>query len=415
MKLKFIASAVLTAVLSIGVAGSVSASDTASGNQPTIEAKETDDSLSLRFGQNLFLSGLNISDTSATNGIIFSAGNQLSLKNKSEYAFVAGNIIEYSSTTERDLFAAGNVINITKDAKVGRDAFVTGNSVTVSADLPSNFAAAANTVTLRDIKIDGNVDLSVDHVVFEGKVEITGKLSINEDADITGLGNVTYAELEKYEIVEYTITSAEIWVGRLFAISGLFITIAVVMALFPAMDKRVAKELNLMQFGKDLVIGFVTLLGVPFIIIFLLISFFAAPAGLVLLAVYLVMLYLAQGFTGLYLGKVIFEQLFKGKMNRFIEALVGIVLVVLLSMLSPLVSLLTIILGLGLIMQSIKPNRKKSLHKPTTGHPSDEEIEEAEVTTIAQTESKTNSEKSKAKSSTKSKTISEDTSVKEEE
>lgn len=233
---------------------------------------------------------------------------------------------------------------------------------------------------MRDVKIDGNVDLAVEYVAFEGKVEITGKLSFNEDADVVGLSNATYHELEKYEVVEYNITSAEIWTARLLSIIGLFITVVVVMALFPATDKRVKKELTLVQFGKDLVIGLITLIGIPFITIFLLISFFAAPAGLVLLAVYLVMLYLSQGFAGLYLGKVIFEQLFKGKMNKFIEALVGIVIILLLSMLSPLVNVLAIILGLGLIMQSIKPNRQKSNQKPSRQTPPDEElIEEAEV------------------------------------
>lgn len=379
MKLKIFAGAALALVLGFSGAGSASAAES-TATQPTISVQDTEDTAILRFGQNLFLAGNNLIDSTTTNGIVFSAGNQLSLKSKSEYAFVAGNIIDFNATTEKDLFVAGNIINVNEDAKIGRDTFAAGNAVTVTADLPGNLAVTSNKLTLRDVKIDGNVDLAVEYVAFEGKVEITGKLSFNEDADVVGLSNATYHELEKYEVVEYNITSAEIWTARLLSIIGLFITIVVVMALFPATDKRVKKELTLVQFGKDLVIGLITLIGIPFITIFLLISFFAAPAGLVLLAIYLVMLYLSQGFAGLYLGKVIFEQFFKGKMNKFIEALVGIVIILLLSMLSPLVNVLATILGLGLIMQSIKPNRQKSNQKPSRQTPPDEGlIEEAEI------------------------------------
>lgn len=393
------------AVLGLGVASPTFATDIASttdARQSTLEVKETDDSGILRFGQNLFIAGNNLSDASATKGIIFSAGNQLTLQNKSEYAFTAGNLVDISATTEKDLFAAGNAVKITNNAKIGRDAFIAGNSVTVEADLPGNLAVTADTLTLRNVKIAGNVDLAVSHVIFEGKVEITGKLSFNEDADVSGLSNATYAEIEKYEVVEYTITSAEIWTGRILSIIGLFITIVIIMAMFPAMDKRVKQELSLAQFGKDLVIGIVTLFGVPFIILFLLISFFAAPAGLVLLAVYIVMLYLAQGFTGLYLGKVIFEQLFKGKMNKFIEALVGIAIIILLGIISPLINLLAIILGLGLFMQSIKPDRKNSRKKSSQKHPSNpEDIEEAQIAETKSTKDSETTKTSAKKSSTK--------------
>ena len=88
------------------------------------EVDESNENVRLWMGKNLFIAGNNIkAETNATEGLMFAMGNNLSFGSKSEYGFVAGNIIKYSGATTRDLFIAGNYITLQSDAKIGRDTY----------------------------------------------------------------------------------------------------------------------------------------------------------------------------------------------------------------------------------------------------------------------------------------------------
>ncbi len=344
-------------------------------NTPT--SLDNDVEAELFLGHNLFLAGNNINGRGLVNGLLFSAGNQLDLEHDSEYAFLAGNNIIFEGATQKDLFAAGNNINIV--GQVGRDAFIAGNTISVLKDLPGDLYVTGSRLVLKDIEIAGNANLSVEQLIIEGNVEVTGKLSLNEDAGVTGMSSLKYGELERYEVVDYEYSTADYWLGRLISITGLFIAFAIILAMFPRINQKITKELNVSQFGKDLLIGMCTLLFTPFIVVFLLMSLVGAPAGIVLLGIYVITIYLAQGFSGLYLGKFIIEKLLKVKLNGFAEALLGIVLLGLLAMIPGIgwvIGLISLLLGLGLFMQCIKPKRdKKTPHAPVVFAP----IAEAET------------------------------------
>lgn len=372
MKIKIIFAALAAALLGGSLVAPVSAtesslSDNASSiilpsDSGTFAIAEDDDSATFRMGRNLFFFGNNVFGKADTNGLLFSFGNKVSLKGKSDYAFIAGNSVTYNSETAKDLFVAGNIITISAPGKVGRDVFATGNQINVrDIDLPHDFAAGANQVTFHNVKIAGDVNLDVASVVFDGSVEIAGKLIVNSGADITGWGNVTYSELEKYENIDVEPTATEILVGKLISIASLFLAMVLAIALFPDIKQRVENQLSVAQFGKNLVIGLCVLVFIPILSIFLLMSFIGAPVGIILIALYSIMVYLSQGFSGLWLGKLILEKGFNFNANAFIEALFGIVIIVALSALpgvSALTWMLSTLLGLGLILQSVDPRSK---------------------------------------------------------
>lgn len=356
-----------------------------------ITENETNDLASIRFGRNLLVAGNNVIDESTVKGLLFSFGNQLNLGTRSDYTFVAGNIIDFTGETERDLFIAGNAITLSESSKIGRDTFVAGNTVSVNTNLSGDFFAAAAKVVFNNIKIDGNVNLDVAEVAFTGEVEIAGSLILNSDAVVSGLGNAKYASLEKYENIEYDPTATEILVGKVLSILGLFITMVIILALFARTDEKIDQEMSALQFGKDLVVGFCALVFIPITSIFLLISIIAAPAGIVLLVTYLIMLYLAQGFAGFWIGKLIIEKLLRSKGNRFLEALLGIIVLVFAGMVPGFgwtISFTAEVLGLGLILQSINPSRKRIACAQSSQSTAADGITEAEVVK-SQTESST--------------------------
>ena len=333
---------------------------------PTFELATSDDdrTAKIKMGHNLFLFGNNLSvNAENKTGITFVAGNELSLSNKTEYGFAAGNTIEFSGETSRDLYLAGNSITLSKDAKIGRDVFVAANNLTVNTDIAGDLSVAANTVILKNVKISGNLNLDVDHVEFIGAVEILGALTYNDTAKVAGLDLVEYGSIEAYHVDEIhpaALVVAKIY-SKVMSIIGLFLVMALICTVYKQLHRKIDAEANVSRFGMDLAVGLCTLVFIPVIAILAFFTYVAAPLGIVALLLYGLVVYLSQGFAGLWLGHLIVEKCFKSKSNIYLEAILGIILLGFLSLI-PYIGVATgfvgLVLGLGLIVACVKPNQK---------------------------------------------------------
>ena len=223
-----------------------------------------------------------------------------------------------------------------------------------------DLSATAGTVELRNTKIAGNVNLTAENIKFVGNVEIAGALVYNENAEVSGLEHTSYGSIEAYEVVEVGLAAriAAMIYGKIMSIAALFIAIAIIGAVYSKFHDKISAEMDANRFGINLATGFGVLLVVPIIALIALISFVVAPLGIVALALYAVMIYLSQGFAGAWLGHLIIEKGFKTKGNIFAEAFIGILILGILALI-PYVGVITgflgLLLGLGLIIQCIKP------------------------------------------------------------
>lgn len=376
--LSIITSAVVA--MSVLFATPVFAEDGDNANSTTIEptfseeVSQNNDSLKLRFGQNHLFAGNDFNINSKTSGLLFAFGNQMDLGSQSEYAFVAGNLVNYSATTEKDLFVAGNIIDIKADSKIGRDIYAAGYRVILASDLAGDFSATANQIVLRDVEIAGNVNLSAAYVSFEENVSIAGTLTYNTDAQVVGLERVKAAQVETYTPEDYAVSAAELWLAKLMSIISLALLAIVVLAFSSRLRDRVAGESATSEFGANLVAGFIALLAVPVLIVLCLMSYFAAPLGLILVVVYIVSIYLAQALAGAWLGHLLINKLFRSQAHVFIEAVIGVIILTCLSMipgLNVLVGFLATLLGLGIAVRSLKSKSKAAPNEPVliASHP----------------------------------------------
>ncbi len=335
---------------------------------PTFSAEtaNNDQSAIIKIGNNLLIAGNNlIADRDVDEGISLIAGNNVTVNNQSEYGFVFGNIITLNGMVERDLFIAGNQITLDEDAVIGRDVYTASDSLTVNTNIHGDLSATASTVVLKDVTIDGNVNLSVANVRFEGKVEIAGKLTYNDDAVVSGKDNVTYREIEAYHVEKLSQGAMILGAlyGKFLSIASLFLVMVLVIAFAPKLHAKIENESNTSRFGINLAVGLVVLVALPVVSLVAFMTVVAAPVGLIALMAYLIMIYLSQGFAGLWLGHVILEKLCKvkaSKANAYIEALIGIVILGILSLipyLGTITGFLGLVLGLGLIFRSVKPTK----------------------------------------------------------
>lgn len=358
----------LAAVLTLGSPVYASEPTETKPTVPPTFAEETsaDDELAkLRFGKNLLFAGNNITVNSKGNGLLFAFGNQLQLGSESEYTFVAGNLINYSATTAKDLFVAGNVVDLKSDAQIGRDVYASAFRVVLATNLKGDFSAAANQIVLRDVTIAGNANLDAETISFEGKVTIDGTLNYNQGAQVSGLDNVKATKVETYVPETYQLTATELWLSKLTTIISLSLVAIFILALSTRVREQVAGASAVQNFGVNLIAGFIVLLAMPIVAVLLLISIFAAPLGIILIAVYFVMIYLSQALAGAWLGHAFISKLLRTQTHVFIEAIVGIAILVCCSMvpgLNILISFLATLLGLGIMVSAIR-------HKKATSSP----------------------------------------------
>ncbi len=346
-----------------GTEGETNSSDTNIEIAPTFKAEslENEDLARLWAGRNLLVAGNNINtDIKAPAGLMLVAGNNLELQSESEYGFIFGNNINFAGNTERDLFMAGNNIVLQRTAKIGRDIYSSSASLTISADIPGSVSGVAAVVELKDVNIGGNLNLTADRIKITGKVEVAGTFTYNDNAEIQGLEHLTADRTETFHVEEANqavVVLARVY-GKIMSITALFLAMAIIFYFCPRLHRHVEGTTSTDRFGSVLVKGLGVFLAVPVAAILAFLTYVAAPLGIVAILLYLVLIYLSQGFAGLWLGHVIVEKIFKSKTHVLVEALVGIVTLGALALI-PYVGALTgfvgMILGLGLIFECVRP------------------------------------------------------------
>lgn len=328
------------------------------------ELNESERSVKLKLGHSLILTGNNLtSEASNKSGFMLAAGNNLSLRTVAEYGFLFGNTINFAGETVRDLYIAGNTVTLTHDAKIGRDVFAATNTLTIDADIAGDLAVTADTVVLKDIKIAGNLNLSVAHLEVVGKVEVVGTFVYNDNADVSGLERIKSSNTEAYHVEEIDQTAVMVarLYGKVMSLAALFLIMALICAFYPRLHEKLEAEANVGRFGTNLALGLGILIAVPIVAVFALLTLVAAPLGIIAFVTYLVAIYLAQGFAGAWLGHVLIEKLCKAKGNIFIEVLLGLFILYVCSLI-PYLEIITgflgLLLGLGLIFSCVKPTKK---------------------------------------------------------
>ena len=331
------------------------------GLKPTFAVDEDDDnSIRIKVGNNSLLFGNDFATRDNIKGLAFIAGNTVAVENSTKYGFVAGNTVKIAGTIQNDLFVTGNLLNIAETANIGGDVFAAGNEMVVQTDLPGDLAFTGNTLKIEGTTIHGNVNLSVDKVVFDAETKIEGSLTYNDTATIVGLGNANIKNVESYHIDEEEPSLAREFYAKFLSMVGLFLVMLVLIFLMPRLHHEVARTDNTQGVIIRMATGAWLLILIPVLAIFARCSVVGVPLGVILIALYVIAIYVSQGFAGVWVGHLVIEKLAKSRANVYIEALVGIVLLGVLSMLphiGGLIYFLSLLLGFGTLAHYFKPNK----------------------------------------------------------
>jgi len=365
------------------------------------EVEFGEDSISGEHDATVFLASSDPTSTAKVKGILFSAGNTVSIDGESEYAFIAGNTIALNGDVGRDAFIAGNTVGIS--GNVARDLYTAGNLVNIRGTVGRDIFAGGKTVSLGG-EIGGNVCLSADNIQLADDLKIGGTLRFNENAKVTGPkelldGAVLYtsdAEPEPAAQPEagtqpegtpesgITITyngssefSASTEPAReknpivsklksfLFTYIGLLLVAYFFLWLTPLWEKQDSKFSGA-DFGKYAAtfgIGLAVLIVVPIAAIILMITGIGVRPAFVMLFVYIAALVAAPVFLGFVLGSLLWRRAFKRPCNYWAELAIGILaarVLVLLPFVSFAVRLVSTCFGLGSVACMLGKGRKRA-------------------------------------------------------
>ncbi|MDR4466207.1 MAG: hypothetical protein MRJ66_18280 [Nitrospira sp.] len=338
--------------------------------------------------------------------VVLSAGQEV----QGDY-FAFGPQVEISGTVHGDVYAAGGEVLV--DGVVDGDLIVAGGEVRVSGEVIQDARIAGGTVTLSgkvhrnatigggdvhltdsshlkgsvvigagnlllggliegDARIGaGNVTLSKkiggDLAVAAPAIRLTSRASVGKnvrywsenepsiDGGATVLGTVTGHPIPdvfrgKEQEVRRGVVGMKILAGLVSAVSTLVLGL-LLLRIYPVFTKKAVSTIQ-EQPWVTLGVGGAMLVGTPLIIFLCMASVMGVPIGLMLAAMYVVTLYLGRVFVLLWLGQRLMRRASDSvsAAKAFAVGLVVYFMLSLLPLVGSLVTIVTIVTGLGAIL-----------------------------------------------------------------
>lgn len=242
---------------------------------------------------------------------------------------------------------------ITIDGTIRGDAIVSGWTVRISGDIQGDLYVLASNVLI-DGSVNGTVHALSGKTTIQGRVGggtiitkklviknpgtlerglIYGALTASNNGHILGPTTNLGKLLHGYPLISYLLSTA----GLLFI--GL-----VIFTVFPIGTSHVCKALPTKPINK-LVAGLLLLLALPILALLLVLSLIGLPLGMVFLALWLILIYIAPIYAGWWIGDVCLRRLFDQRSPKPTTALIiGIPAFMLLAWI-PIIGILIRLIG----------------------------------------------------------------------
>lgn len=321
-------------------------------------AADGDVSLKDDVNGSVFLAGNDIESTGRTTGVNFIAGNDIDFSGSSEYGLFAGNSIDVNGEIDRDVLIAGNIINIGKKANLHRDLIIFGSDIEVLGKVERNVTLYARKVSFKGAQILGNVRIYAEEVNVDSDTTISGKLSYPQDAKASISSNITNIEktspiqTDDDELISYLMS-------RLWAFMAVVFIFALLSLICPRLFDCINDEYKELGFNKiveTISRGLVFLIIVPVLCLMLFILPFGIPLSLIVLALYMIIIYLSTLFSGYLIGYKLWQRYLNKDINVLLIGILGYVIlftVELIPAIGIFVRMLCLFMGIGIITKLV--------------------------------------------------------------
>lgn len=310
------------------------------------------------------LAGEKVNLKSDIDGIAFGASSETDFSGIAEYGVFAGMTVNINGTINNDAFIAGNTVNIQKKGDIKRDVIIAGNDVKINGNIDRNLTVYGNNVEING-SVTGHVKLVVSSVKVSDEAEL-GSISYPEDAKVSISDKASVGEVTKTEAINTsTTTISDVIVSNVFSLVGLLVVFAVLTLVCPSVFSKIQDKYSKFDFDKGIEVvtkGLLSLILVPMIIMLCISFSFGIPLAFILIALYVIAIYLSTIFASYLLGYKIWQKFGKRDINILVIGLLGLLIVMILKMIpgvNVIVNVITLLIGLGLIIDGFKPVKEK--------------------------------------------------------
>jgi cytoskeletal protein CcmA (bactofilin family) len=342
---------------------------------------------------NLYAAGASVTVEGQVTGDVICAGQSINISGQvAGDVICAGQTINLSGTVGGNLRTVGNSINLS--GKIGRNVMAFGASILSAASSSIGwdmlavgaFGQIAGNIgrdlygTLGQATLSGQIGKNVNlHFGQQNKkadqtaLTVAGTAVINGDLKYTSDKNAvvengavikgqTTHNLPAVVVKKSNFANLGWWWGNLIAV---FSALVIGLVLINFWREQIIKitDLMLARVNSAFGWGILVLLLTPIIALILLATIIGIPLSLILMALWLIALYLSKIFVGILVGRSLLSNFFSQHKESLILSMVaGIVVVYLifaLPFIGRLMSLLAMLWGLGGIMLAVKLTLKK--------------------------------------------------------
>ena len=279
----------------------------------------------------VFTVGQNVTISGDVAGSVFAIGQDVTISGDVLGSVrAAGPNVKLLGKVGKNFSAAGAFITVDETAHIGWGAQIGGAIITIGSDIEHNLFASGAEITLKK-KIGGYANIFID----EG-----GTLTLQPDAkigkDLKYRGDQEPIINDGAEIMGETIRQEMpvkrglaigkiIGIGSLIGLIGSLIVGLILASIFKGYTMDVVNNLT-KKVGQSFGWGAIILLAGPAAILICMITIIGIPLGLILLAVYIISIYITTVFAGITLGFLILKAFKKEKSFKELSYIGALVL-----------------------------------------------------------------------------------------
>ena len=267
-------------------------------------------------------------------------------------AYIAAKNIELKESTMYDAYFAGESVIIDEESLIYRDARITAESVTINGTVDRYLYSMAQKTT-----INGVVD---------GKLYYSGELNEGDNASIIAKEEISEpaVEVSKKAVVGSVISTIITKIVTAAVIILLIITFIKSSLVIKTKNENgqttyYNKKSNIKDIPMALLKGLAALIAIPVISIICMITVVGAPVGLLILALYIITLFIITPIACFEFAKMLnFETNTENKLKLFVGVCAVLIYVIvtivkLIPVLGGIIALLVVLYGLGKIVDFI--------------------------------------------------------------
>jgi len=302
----------------------------------------------------VFCAGQNVTISGNVDGDVFCAGQNINISGDVDGSVrLAAQSVTISGTVGNSATIAAQTLLLDKGAVIERDLTEASQTANIDGLVGRDFVAALSSLT-----IDGTVGRNIVGNIYNLDIGSTGIVKGNIDYTSSNTpiisdggqikGSVSITPFKEQTPNKYHSPASLIIMTTLYVLVSTLVLAFVISLVFPKLLKETTAR-AIKSPGRTALVGFISAIAAPMLIIGLFVSFIGVPLAILTLLAWIVILMLSMPFVGYMFGQIIF----KGNNSLSLKMLVGVGILSLLCLV-PFLGLFVIIavhlFGVGMLV-----------------------------------------------------------------